>query len=128
MADVFCLPSRSEGLSNALLEAMACGLPCVATDVGGNSQVVADGENGFLVPSEQPQLLAEKLVQLLQDAALRKRMGQCSRQIVQDRYTVQHMVERLAGLYDELLEKHGPASVTGSGRRQVSKVAETVQH
>lgn len=128
MADVFCLPSRSEGLSNALLEAMACGLPCVATDVGGNSQVVEQGKNGFLVPSEQPQLLAEQILVLLRDADLREHMGNRSRQIVQERYTVQHVVDRLAGLYEELLEKRGRASARRPGDHRVAKVAEPLQH
>jgi glycosyltransferase involved in cell wall biosynthesis len=127
MADVFCLPSRSEGLSNALLEAMACGLPCVATEVGGNPQVVAEGKSGFLVPSEQPQLLAQKLVMLVKDKELRDRMGRTSRLIVQERYTVQHMVDRLAKFYDQLLEKNRTA-VARPRQGGVSKVAETVQH
>jgi glycosyltransferase involved in cell wall biosynthesis len=110
MADLFCLPSRSEGLSNALLEAMSCSLPCVATDVGGNSEVVVDGESGFLVPSEQPDSLAARILTLLGDRDLMKRMGQAGRQIVQRKFTVQHMVDRLTFLYDGLLQQRGLSS------------------
>jgi len=106
-SDVFCLPSRSEGMSNALLEAMACRLPCVATDVGGNSEVVSDGTSGFLVPSEQPDLLADRIVTVLHDKQLAKRMGETGRRVVESRFTVQHMARRVAQLYDNLLRQHG---------------------
>jgi glycosyltransferase involved in cell wall biosynthesis len=125
MADVFCLPSRTEGLSNALLEAMACGLPCVATDVGGNAEVLADRQSGFLVPSERPEVLAERLLALLRDQNLRRRMGNCGRQIVQERFTVQHMVDRLGMLYDDLLHRRSTSSARWRGQRHVPEIART---
>lgn len=64
-ADVFVLSSRTEGLSHVLLEAQIVGIPCVATIVGGNPEIVTDGENGLLVPSESPQALAESVNRLL---------------------------------------------------------------
>ena len=109
-SDLFCLPSRSEGMSNALLEAMACRLACVATEVGGNLEVVIDGETGFLVPTESPHALAARIVTLLRDRDLRKRMGQTGRRIVQLKFTVQHMVDRLSLLYGQLLQQQGLSS------------------
>jgi glycosyltransferase involved in cell wall biosynthesis len=107
ISDVFCLPSRTEGLSNALLEAMACSLPCVATNVGGNPELVKDGKNGFLVPSEEPEAMASRITDLLQDRELARRMGACGRRSVEDNFTVGHMVGRLVELYDALLEQYG---------------------
>jgi glycosyltransferase involved in cell wall biosynthesis len=103
-SDVFCLPSRSEGFSNALLEAMACGLPCVVTRVGGNAEAVKDGHNGFLVPPEDPLALAERLLVLLENSARAKRMGEAGARIVRERFTVEAMIDQLVGIYDDLLE------------------------
>ena len=75
MSDVFCLPSRSEGFSNALLEAMACSLPCVATRVGGNSEALKDGQSGFLIESENPRLLADRILTLLRQPERAKEMA-----------------------------------------------------
>jgi len=111
-SDVFCLPSRSEGMSNALLEAMACRLPCVATDVGGNSEVIIEGRTGFLVPSENPHALAARIVSSLRDRERAKCMGEEGRRIVELKFTVQHMVERLSCLYNDLLRKRGLLSST----------------
>ncbi len=80
LADVFCLPSLNEGMSNTVLEAIAAGLPIVATVTGGTEELVADGENGFFIEKESPDDLAEKLGKLLVDPELRKRMGTASRQ------------------------------------------------
>src|SRR6185503_12747100 len=106
-SEVFCLPSRSEGMSNALLEAMACGLPCVATDVGGNAEVVTEGGSGFLVPNEDADALAARIVTLLQDRQRAQRMGQEGRRLVESKFTVRHMIERLTFLYRGLLRDRG---------------------
>lgn len=98
MSDVFCLPSRSEGFSNALIEAMACGLPCVATDVGGNREVLSH-EAGFLVPNENAAKLAEALLRVLSDAKLSREMGDCGAKIVEERFTTQAMMRDLVSLY-----------------------------
>ncbi len=103
LGDVFCLPSRSEGLSNALLEAMAHSLPAVATRVGGNPEVVEDGQTGFLVESEDAQAMAEKILVLLKDPALASSMGETGRQMLESKFTVERMVSRLVSLYDALL-------------------------
>jgi glycosyltransferase involved in cell wall biosynthesis len=103
--NVFCLPSRSEGMSNALLEAMACRLPCVATDVGGNPEVVVDGRTGYLVPAENPSALADRLIRLLRDHERAKSMGEEGRRTVESKFTVQHMLQRLGFLYGNLLRR-----------------------
>jgi len=74
-ADIFVLPSRSEGFSNAILEAMAASLPVVATNVGGNAEAVKDGVTGFLVPSEDPAALSAAVARLLSDPSQAKLMG-----------------------------------------------------
>ena len=105
MSDAFCLPSRSEGFSNALIEAMACRLPCVATNVGGNSEVVKHGETGFIVESEDCQDLAKRLTCLLDDPSLATEMGLRGEEIVQSRFTVEAMIGGLVQVYQELLNQ-----------------------
>jgi glycosyltransferase involved in cell wall biosynthesis len=102
-SDVFCHLSRTDGLSNALLEAMASGLPCVLTRVGGNPEVVQDGRSGFLVSSNDPEESALRLIELLRDSEKRRSMGQCGRELISGRFTAGHMVNRLVELYDDLL-------------------------
>ena len=105
LANVFLLPSRSEGLSNALLEAMASRLPVVATRVGGNAEVVSEGENGYLVESEDAATMAAGLLELLNHPEQAANMGVAGRAIVERRFTVETMVDRMVALYDALLGK-----------------------
>ena len=100
---VFVLPSHGEGMSNALLEAMAAGLPVVATDVGGNGEVVVAGETGLLVPSHSPSALAEAIVLLLEDPERARAMGAAGRVRVRRYFTVDQMVARHQALYATLL-------------------------
>lgn len=102
--DAFCLLSRSEGLSNALLEAMACGLPCVVTNVGGNEELVEEGRSGFLVPPDEPVIAAQRLMTLVRRPELARQMGNEGRQIIEAKFTAQMMVSRLVALYDQLVE------------------------
>jgi glycosyltransferase involved in cell wall biosynthesis len=102
-ADVFCLLSRSEGLSNALLEAMACALPCVATRVGGNSEVVIEGKTGYLVDRENVDRAATSLLQLLQSPSLARRMGFEGRKVVEQEFTTETMMRSLLESYQQLL-------------------------
>jgi glycosyltransferase involved in cell wall biosynthesis len=103
--DVFCMLSRSEGLSNALLEAMACGLPCVTTRVGGNPELIRDGVNGFLVESGDDAAAAERLLQLLRCPAQAQAMGGQSRLLVEESFTTGKMVEVLVRSYEYLLDQ-----------------------
>ena len=80
MADVYVLPSLYEEWSNTIMEAMACGVPVVATDVGGNPCLIRDGETGFLVPPKRPDLLAEKIRIILENEELARRMGEKARE------------------------------------------------
>jgi glycosyltransferase involved in cell wall biosynthesis len=101
--DIFVLPSRSEGFSNAIVEAMAAGLPVVATDVGGNREAVQDGVNGFLVPSEDPAALSWAMRKLLSDRGRARSMGAAGRDIVEGRFTTAAMMSRIVGVYEALL-------------------------
>ena len=102
-ADVFVLPSFTEGLPNVLLEAHAGGVPVVATAVGGTPELVADGVTGWLVPPGNPAALAERIVTLLADDGLRNQMGQAARQRVRQHFTFEIQAREYRELFDELL-------------------------
>jgi glycosyltransferase involved in cell wall biosynthesis len=102
-ADLFVLPSAAEGLSLALLEALACGLPAIATAVGGNPEVIAQGENGWLVPPDDPAALAAAIRTLLADDKLRRSLGEHGRAQVVQRYSLATMADRLVALYRQVL-------------------------
>jgi glycosyltransferase involved in cell wall biosynthesis len=106
VCDVFCQPSRSEGMSNALLEAMACELPCVATAVGGTPEVLEDGRTGYTVASEDHQAAANRILRLLADPESARTMGRMARRVVEERFSAQSMIRSMAGMYDRLLEAH----------------------
>ena len=107
--DVFVLSSDWEGMPNAVLEAQACGLPVVATRVGGVPEVVVDDVTGLLVPPGDPNTLAEAIATLLHNPDLRRGMGQAGREWVTEHFTVGRMVERTEQLYTQLLEEKGIA-------------------
>lgn len=98
--DLFVLPSRSEGYSIALLEACASGLPIVATDVGGNSEIVVDGRNGRLVPAGDEQALADAMHALLADPPEASRLGRAGREWAMAEASLQVMAERYQRLYE----------------------------
>jgi glycosyltransferase involved in cell wall biosynthesis len=113
-ADLFVLPSHQESFSNALLEAMAHGLPVIATAVGGNTEIVEDGVSGILVPPRDPAALGEAMIRLLRDPASARRMGQEARARVAKRFCLQRMVQETETLYGALLARrpagHGAAT------------------
>lgn len=100
---VFCLPSRAEGLPIAMLEAMAMGLPVVATPVGGIPDALEEGINGYLVPAGNSGLLADRLELLLGDRALRAKTGKANYEKARHLYHPQATAKALAGLYNSLL-------------------------
>ena len=102
-ADVFVLPSRAEGLSNALLEAMAAGLPAVVSDIPGNVDVIEHERNGLLFRAEDPRDLAERLNSLLDQEDLRRRLGQAARQTVEERYSLDIVSQRYLNLYEQVV-------------------------
>ncbi len=102
-ADVFVLPSLSEGTSLALLEAMAAGLPVVATAVGGNPEIIEDGKSGLLVPSNHLPSLAAALLLLAEDGNLRQAMGQQARRRFLSRFTFDTMLDTYRAFYKKLL-------------------------
>lgn len=101
-ADVFCLPSRHEGLPVSLLEGMAAGLPCVATRVGGVPELVRHGENGLLVEAAAPAALAAALERVVSDRALAQRLGAAAQTTVEERFSLAAAARRHAELYTEL--------------------------
>lgn len=104
-ADLFVLSSRYEQMSNALLEAMACGLCVVATDVGDNAVVVEDGVSGCIVPAEAPEAIAGAVIRLGADAAMRKRMGEAARRRMVERFDIHTTAEQYVRYYDSLLSR-----------------------
>lgn len=101
--DVFALPSQAEGISNTILEAMACGLPVVATDVGGNAELVMDGATGRLVPANDPQALAAALRELLDDPQRMNAYGAAGRRRVEERFSMDAMTAAYLRVYDTVL-------------------------
>jgi len=101
--DVFVLPSLNEGMGRALLEAMAAGLPCVATRVGGVVDLIQENKNGVLVPPRDPEALAGAIQELADHREEREAMGLRAREWVDESYGREHMVDRLASLYDQVV-------------------------
>jgi len=111
--DVYVLPSLSEGISNSLLEAMAAGLPVVASATGGNPEVVTDGESGLLFPVGDSARLAEDLRRLQEQQELRERLGKRACRRVQERFSMEAMVTKYELLYTRLAEGlSSPAAIS----------------
>ncbi len=105
--DIFVLPSLAEGISNTILEAMASGLPIVATHVGGNSELVVESQTGALVPPANPDAMADALQHYIKDADLRRLHGIQARQRIEQAFNLDTMVQRYLSVYDDVVqEKH----------------------
>jgi glycosyltransferase involved in cell wall biosynthesis len=98
-SDIFALPSISEGVPVAMMEAMAMELPVVATDIMGHPEIVEDGVSGYLVPKQDPDAMADRLEHLLRDDELRASMGREGRRIILDSYNIHKNVVRLESLF-----------------------------
>jgi L-malate glycosyltransferase len=103
--DLMVLPSSSESLPNAVLEAMSCGRAVVASDTGGCGGLIEAGRTGQLVPTRSPEVLAEAIIRLLEQPALREHMGRAARQRAETEFDIHIAVKRLEAIYDELLDK-----------------------
>ena len=101
--DLFVLPSLAEGISNTILEAMSCGVPVVATRVGGNAELVAEGSTGMLVPSDDAGAMADAIVSHAIDRDRAKRQGEDARALAVSRFSIDMMVAHYTELYDTLL-------------------------
>ncbi len=108
-ADIFVLPSRSEGFSNAIVEAMAASLPVVATDVGGNAEAVQDGVSGLIVPSEDVAALSAAITRLLSDPVKAREMGAAGKKLAAEKFTTDAMMHQITLVYLSLLTG-GPAA------------------
>jgi len=107
-ADAYVMSSAWEGMPNVLLEAASSGLPIVATDVGGNREIVVDGVTGFLVPPRDPSSLAQAMLRLMElPERARVRMGEDARRYVEENFGLDYVVDLWEDLYKELLTKKG---------------------
>jgi sugar transferase (PEP-CTERM/EpsH1 system associated) len=97
--DIFVLPSLIEGFSYSILEAMASGLPVVATDVGGNSELIQNNGTGFLVPPRKQELLADAMLKLISKKSLRVDLGRKARQRVEEKFSLSSMVQKYQQMY-----------------------------
>jgi glycosyltransferase involved in cell wall biosynthesis len=100
--DVFVLPSKREGISNTLLEAQSCGLPVIATDVGGTPEIVAHGRAGMLVPPGNVQAMAEAILRYVEEPALMRRQGLAARERMEQEFSMAKMLANYEKLYDDV--------------------------
>ena len=120
--DVFLLPSLAEGISNTILEAMATGLPVLATRTGGNPELVEDGNNGFLVTVGNFSELAQRIRELVESPELRLRMGQQARNLIEERFGWDRAVGEYLSIYDQLLGIKTVSTPAKIKAAQVSKL------
>jgi len=107
--DCFVLPSIAEGISNTILEAMATGLPVIASRVGGNPELIDDGATGRLVPVGDVEALAAALLELFRFRATAQRFGRAARGAVERRFSLDRMAADYAGVYERLLRRNSSA-------------------
>jgi sugar transferase (PEP-CTERM/EpsH1 system associated) len=105
--DIFVLPSLGEGISNTILEAMATGLPVIATRVGGNPELVQEGVTGLLVPPADPDALAQTLLEYVRDADRRHAHGRAAREIIDRQFSIPAMVQGYLSVYDRMPKREG---------------------
>jgi len=102
-ADLFALPSVSEGLSNALLEAMSAGLPCIVSNIGGNVDLIVDGENGLLFEAGNTEQLTDALLRLYTNGTERQEFGQKARKTIEATYSMEKVAKKYVELYRRLI-------------------------
>lgn len=128
--DCFVLPSLAEGVSNTILEAMASGLPIIATDVGGNAELIEAGRSGELVPVGDIDAMANTIIGYARDRERARRAGQAGRAAVERQFSLAAMVQQYQGLYDRLLRMdRARRSVSGRTNSSSSDVRrQNVRH
>ena len=104
----FALPSVAEGMSNSLMEAMATALPCLASAIGGNTDLLQDGRTGLLLPLGDPSAWSAALIRIMEDAPLARSLGLAARERVEQEYAMGVIVDRLEALYRRLLAREPP--------------------
>jgi glycosyltransferase involved in cell wall biosynthesis len=107
-ADVFVLPSVAEGMSNSLLEAMATGLACVASGIGGNVDLLDDGQTGVLIPSQEPSAWSSAILRLIDAPGAAQALGVAARRVVEQNFALGVVVDRYVALYRGLLSGTWP--------------------
>ena len=104
-ADAFAIPSLSEGISMSILEAMAAGLPIIATKVGGNPELVQSGHTGYLVPVENPLAFSEAMELIINNMDSARLIGDNARRVCQEKFSAQKMVEGYLKVYAQALNR-----------------------
>jgi L-malate glycosyltransferase len=113
-ADAFVLPSVAEGMSNSLLEAMATGLPCLASAIGGNTDLIDDGRTGLLVPVGDAEAWSSAMIRVLRDRPLAKNLGDAALRRVEEEFALTIVVDRYEALYRRLLTPNCPGGAAGA--------------
>lgn len=103
--DLFFLSSRREGICNSLLEAMAMGVPIVATDVGGTKELIADGQTGYLLSAGDVEGMARVLLALVRDESLRKNVGSAGRKHIEEKFSFVSRLRRIETLYERIIDQ-----------------------
>ncbi len=105
LADLFLFPSRFEGMPNALLEAMGYGLPVIATAVQGVDEMIRDGENGLIIPLDDPEQVSDAILRLLNNSEERQRLGKAARETIEKEYTLEKMCSQYEKLLTDKIER-----------------------
>jgi glycosyltransferase involved in cell wall biosynthesis len=101
------LPSKAEGLPNAVLEYMSAGLATIASHVGGNVEIVSDGETGLLVPPQDSAAIAAAVLRLLRDEELRQALGHRGQESIREHFSFERLISETDRMYTELLQRKG---------------------